>query len=63
MLHCSQISLDTVQRSRGRISKIFLRGTGVPEIFLDYIQTQGNAPFDFVTIPISLHSTERIKLQ
>jgi uncharacterized protein YjbI with pentapeptide repeats len=54
----SAISLDTVQRSRGRISKIFLRGTGVPEIFLDYIQTQGNAPFDYPTCFISFSSKD-----
>lgn len=54
----SAISFDTVQRSKGRISPIFLRGTGVPEIFLDYIRTQRNAPFDYPTCFLSFSSKD-----
>lgn len=54
----SAISLDTVQRSNGRIPQIFLRGTGFPEICLDYIRTQGNAPFDYPTCFISFSSKD-----
>jgi hypothetical protein len=54
----SAVSLDAVQRSKGRISQMFLRRTGVPEIFLEYIRTQGNAPFDYPTCFLSFSSKD-----
>src|SRR5713101_5911928 len=38
----SSISLDSIARSKRNIPEPFLRGIGVPEIFLSYLHSQGN---------------------
>ena len=54
----SSIGLDTIHRSKGNIPETFLRGIGVPEIFLSYIRSQGDAPFDYFTCFISYSSED-----
>jgi hypothetical protein len=49
----STISIDTIQRSRGTIPDIFLRGAGVSEQLLTCIHSSGRAPFDYHTCFIS----------
>lgn len=54
----SSISLDTVVRSRGRIPKEFLRGAGIPELFITYIPSliEGMSAIQFYSCFLS-HST------
>lgn len=54
----SSISLDSIHRSKGNIPETFLRGIGVPEIFLSYVRSQGDAPFDYFTCFISYSSED-----
>jgi len=56
----STIGLDTIHCSKGTIPENFLRGIGVPEIFLSYIRAQGDAPFDYFTCFISYSSEDEI---
>jgi len=59
----SSISLDSIARSKRNIPEPFLRGIGVPEIFLSYLHSQGNAPFDYFTCFISYSSEDEIFVQ
>src|SRR5579872_6569043 len=49
----SIIDITTIYRSHGKISEKFLRGAGVPEVFLDFVRKQGKKPFDYFTCFIS----------
>lgn len=49
----STIDITTIYRSRGSIPEMFLRGTGIPEIFLDFAREQGKKPFNYFTCFIS----------
>jgi uncharacterized protein YjbI with pentapeptide repeats len=43
----STIGLDTFFRSEGRIPEFFLRGAGVPDIFIQYAASLTGAAFEF----------------
>ncbi len=43
----STIGIDTIYKSKGQIPEIFLRGCGVPDIFIEYMHALTDKPFDF----------------
>ena len=53
----SSISIDTFFRSRGKISEVFLRGAGVPDIFIKYAASLKGVPLEFYSCFIC-YSTE-----
>jgi hypothetical protein len=55
----SHLSIDTIYKSRGQIPEVFLRGCGVPDEFIIYMQSLTNAgqPIQFYSCFIS-HSTK-----
>ncbi|HEU5380020.1 MAG TPA: toll/interleukin-1 receptor domain-containing protein [Ktedonobacteraceae bacterium] len=55
----STLGIDTLQRSRGKIPDIFLRGVGVSEQFLTCIHSLGQAHFDYATCFISYSSRDQ----
>lgn len=55
----STVGLDTIQRSKGAISDIFLRGTGVSEHLLTCLRSSGRASFDYYTCFISYASHDQ----
>ncbi len=54
----SIIDITTIYRSHGKIPEEFLRGAGVPEVFLDFVRKQGKKPFDYFTCFISYASED-----
>src|SRR5208337_2690214 len=55
----STIDIETIYRSKGRISKVFLRGAGVPEDFITYMQSLLSKPIEFYSCFISHSSLDR----
>ncbi len=55
----STIGLDTIERSRGNIPDVFLRGAGVSEQLLACLHASGQAPFDYYTCFISYSSSNQ----
>ncbi len=55
----SSIGIDTIYRSQGNIPEKFLRGAGVPETFLAYMQSLVNRPIDYYSCFISYSSKDR----
>jgi uncharacterized protein YjbI with pentapeptide repeats len=55
----SHIGIDTIYRSKGEISEIFLRGTGVPDSFLEYMHSLVGKPIDYYTCFISSSSADQ----
>lgn len=49
-------TINTIYRSKGKIPEIFLRGAGIPAIFIEYIRSQGKNPFDYYSCFISYAS-------
>ena len=49
----STIGSDTFFKSKGKIPEIFLRGAGVPDIFLQYAASLADKPFEFYSCFIS----------
>lgn len=49
----STIGIDTIYKSRGKISEAFLRGCGVPEDFIGYIGSMVGRPVEFYSCFIS----------
>jgi uncharacterized protein YjbI with pentapeptide repeats len=54
----SSIGIDTIYRSQGRIPKIFLRGAGVPEIFIDNARSLIHTGAKFYSCFISYSSRD-----
>jgi hypothetical protein len=54
----SSLGLDTIYRSKGKVSKQFLRGCGVPEEFIQYMHSLVAAPIDFYSCFISYSSLD-----
>ncbi len=52
----STVGVDCITRSRGKIPEVFLRGCGVPEIFITYMKSLTMSPIEFYSCFIS-HST------
>lgn len=57
----STIGIDTFFRSKGKIPQSFLRGAGVPDIFLEYATSLAGQPLEFYSCFIS-YSTLDIDL-
>ena len=49
----STIDIDTIYRSQRKISEEFLRGCGVPELFITFHKSLVNKPFEFYSCFIS----------
>jgi hypothetical protein len=43
----SYITVDTIYRSAGQIPEVFLRGTGMPESFIEYLHSLVVKPIDY----------------
>ena len=54
----STIGIDTIYKSRGNISEVFLRGCGVPDIFIEYMASLVGKPIEFYSCFIS-YSTKK----
>ena len=54
----SSIGIDTYFKSKGRIPAVFLRGAGVPEIFLQYGASLAGTPFEFYSCFISFSTRD-----
>jgi len=59
--HLGPSSLDfgTIYHSKGDIAEDFLYGAGIPDIFIDYIRSQGKAPFDYYSCFLSYASEDQ----
>ena len=53
----SSIGIDTIFRSKGNIPEAFLRGAGVPDIFIEYAASLAAKPIEFYSCFIS-HSSK-----
>ena len=54
----STIGIDTFFQSKGKIPEIFLRGAGVPDIFLEYAASLAGQPLEFYSCFISYSSKD-----
>ncbi len=59
--HLGPSSLDfgTIYLSKGNIAEDFLYGAGIPDIFIDYIRSQGKYPFDYYSCFLSYASEDQ----
>jgi hypothetical protein len=55
----SEISINTIIRSQGKIPLVFLRGAGVPDIFIEYAHSLISRPIDFFTCFISYSNKDK----
>ena len=55
----SSIGIDTIDTSKGKIPEIFLRGVGVPEIFIEYMSSLLCIPIEFYSCFISYSHTNK----
>lgn len=55
----SVIAIDTVYRSKGNIPQVFLRGAGVPDLFIDYMHSLVGTTFEFYSCFISYSSRDQ----
>ena len=55
----SSIGIDTIYRSGGKIPESFLRGAGVPETFIRYIDSLTGAAFEFFSCFISYSTKDQ----
>jgi hypothetical protein len=55
----STIGIDTIYRSQGKIPLTFLRGAGVPDIFIEYMGSLTAAAFEFYSCFISYSSKDQ----
>ncbi len=55
----SSIGIDTFYRSKGNIPESFLRGCGVPEVFITYARSLVGQPFEFYSCFISYSSQDQ----
>ncbi|MBI3954056.1 MAG: TIR domain-containing protein, partial [Chloroflexi bacterium] len=53
----STVGIDTIFRSKGRLPEAFLRGCGVPEEWIGYIQSMAKKPIEYYTCFIA-HSAQ-----
>lgn len=54
----STIGIDSLYRSRGEIPETFLRGVGIPDIFIKYLPSLTNQPLQFYSCFISYSSED-----
>jgi uncharacterized protein YjbI with pentapeptide repeats len=58
-LYPSTIGIDTIYKSKGNISEIFLRGCGVPDNFIAFIHSLTGKAFDFYSCFISYSTKDK----
>jgi uncharacterized protein YjbI with pentapeptide repeats len=56
----SHLSVNTLYRSHGEIPEIFVRGTGAPDVFIDYIRSLVTHPIEYYTCFISYSSKDEL---
>ena len=56
----STIGIDTIYKSHGKIPEVFLRGCGVPENFIEYMQSLVVSPIDFYSCFISYSHEDKL---
>jgi hypothetical protein len=54
----SSIGIDTFFRSKGKIPEAFLRGAGVPDVFIEYASSLVARPIEFYSVFISYSSKD-----
>ena len=54
----STIGIDTIYKSKGNIPEVFLRGAGVPEDFIVYMESLARNPIEFYSCFISYSSKD-----
>lgn len=59
----SSIGLDTFFKSKGKIPEVFLRGAGVPDIFLQYAASLAGTPLEFFSCFISYSTKDEAFVQ
>jgi uncharacterized protein YjbI with pentapeptide repeats len=55
----STIGIDTVYRSKGKISEVFLRGAGVPDNFIEYMHSLAGQAFEYYSCFISYSNKDK----
>jgi uncharacterized protein YjbI with pentapeptide repeats len=55
----SSIGIDTIYRSKGRIPRVFLRGAGVPENFIEYMASLVGSGIEFYSLFISYSTNDQ----
>jgi len=55
----SKIGIDTIYKSRGKISETFLRGAGVPESFITYMKSLAGTAIEFYSCFISYSTKDQ----
>jgi hypothetical protein len=55
----SEISISTLIGSEGKIPELFLRGCGVPDIFIEYIASLGKKPIHYFSCFISYSTKDQ----
>jgi hypothetical protein len=55
----SYIGIDTIYKSKGKIPRVFLRGTGIPENFIEYMASLVGAGIEFYSLFISYSSGDQ----
>jgi hypothetical protein len=55
----SYLSINTIFLSEGRIPEVFLRGTGAPDSFIEYMSSLVNQPIDYYSCFISYSSKDQ----
>jgi uncharacterized protein YjbI with pentapeptide repeats len=55
----SSIGIDTIYKSKGKIPHVFLRGTGVPENFIEYMASLVGSGIEFYSLFISYSTKDQ----
>ena len=55
----SSVGIDTIYQSKGKIPRIFLRGAGVPENFIDYMASLVGSGIEFYSLFISYSTKDQ----
>lgn len=55
----SSLSLDTIVSSQNTLPEVFLRGCGLPEIFIEYIHSLTNQPIQYYSCFISYSTKDK----
>lgn len=55
----SDIGIDTIYRSKGKIPRVFLRGAGVPENFIEYMASLVGTGVEFYSLFISYSTKDQ----
>jgi hypothetical protein len=56
----STVGIDTIIRSNGKIPEVFLRGAGIPDIWISYARSLVSQPIDYYSCFISYSSRDEI---